>query len=95
MLRMRGYEVHAVADLTEARFRLNEEKYHLVIVDVGHFAESGLEFCEEIKKQQPDLKVLMQAEDRVFPIANRCPDRVIPKQDGPHTFILEVERVLA
>jgi hypothetical protein len=63
-------------------------------VDVGHFAAPGLKFCEEMKQLHPGLKVLMQAEDGVFPLVDACPDRVVPKQEGPHRFVTEVERVL-
>lgn len=94
MLRMKGYEVESVRNLQEARAQLSGQKYHLAIVDVGRFAGPGLEFCEEVKQKHHGLKVLMQAEDGVFPVSNSCPDRVVPKQDGPHRFVQEVERVL-
>ena len=66
----------------------------LVIVDVGHFADPGLDFCEEVKSSNPHQKVLIHAEDRVFPVKSECPDDVIPKQDGPLTFVKAVERML-
>lgn len=94
MLRMRGYDVETARDLKEARMMLSRESCHLVIVDVGHFAAPGLEFCEEMKQLYSGLKVLMQAEDGVFPLTHGCPDRVVPKQEGPHRFVMEVERVL-
>jgi DNA-binding NtrC family response regulator len=94
MLRMKGYEVETAGNLHEARVKLSERPYHLAIVDVGHFAGPGLAFCEEMKRLHHGLKVLMQAEDGVFPLVNSCPDRVVPKQEGPHYFVQEVERVL-
>ncbi|HKW75300.1 MAG TPA: response regulator [Terriglobales bacterium] len=94
MLRMNGYEVETAGDLDEARGKLSSGKYHLAIVDVGHFAAPGLEFCEDMKQRHHGLKVLMQAEDGVFPLEHGCPDRVVPKQEGPHRFVTEVERVL-
>jgi DNA-binding NtrC family response regulator len=95
MLRMKGHDVETARNLQEARTKLNARKYHLAIVDVGHFAGPGLEFCEEMKQQHHGLKVLMQAEDGVFPLTNSCPDRVVRKQEGPHHFVQEVERLLA
>ncbi len=95
MLRMKGYEVTGVATLEEARARLEEKQYQLVIIDVGHFAAPGIAFCERVKEKYPRLKVLMQAEDSAIPPRETCPDRVIAKQDGPHHFITEVERLLA
>src|SRR5689334_12979865 len=94
MLRMKGYDVDTAGDLDDARIKLTEGKYHLAIVDVGHFAAPGLKFCEEMKQLHHGLKVLMQAEDGVFPLAHNCPDRVVPKQEGPLRFVTEVERVL-
>ena len=94
MLRMKGYDVETARNLQEARAKLSGRKYHLAIVDVGHFAGPGLEFCEEMKQQHRGLKVLMQAEDGVFPLTNSCADRVVRKQEGPHHFVQEVERLM-
>ena len=95
MLRMRGFTVHGALNLKDARHLLTAKSYDLVIVDVGHFAEPGLEFCEEIRQSHPDIKVMLQAEDNVVPHAHQCPDKVVSKQEGPHAFVSEVENVLA
>ena len=55
----------------------------------------GLEFCEEMRKIQPHQKVMLQVEDNLLPLNHDCPDKVIPKQEGPHAFVSEVEKVLA
>jgi DNA-binding NtrC family response regulator len=94
MLRMKGYHVDAAASLDDARAKLSERSYKLVIVDVGHYAEPGIEFCEEIKRKNSHQKLLLQAEDGVFPLKNECPDDVIPRQEGPMTFVRAVEQVL-
>ena len=94
MLRMKGHRVEMAASLEQAHARLAKSGYDLVIVDVGHYAEPGFQFCEEVKKKHPRQKILMQAEDRVFPARNECPDNVIPKQEGPQVFVREVERLL-
>lgn len=94
MLRMKGYHVDAVSSLSDARTKMNERSYKLVIVDVGHYAELGVQFCEEIKSRDPRQKVLIHAEDRVFPLKSDCPDEVVPKQEGPLTFVNAVERML-
>ena len=94
MLRLRGYEVHTASTLAEAGTEIENEKYRLVIVDVGHFAEPGLAFCEEIKSKHPELKVLMQVDFHVYIDRNSCPDKVIEKQEGPEHFISEVEAIL-
>ena len=94
MLRMQGYRVDTAASLDDARGKMAGRTYRLVIVDVGHFADDGLDFCEEIKSRDPHQKFLIHAEDRVFPVKNDCPDDVVPKQEGPLTFVKAVERLL-
>ena len=95
MLRMRGYTAHGALSLNDARQLLAARRYSLVIVDVGHFARPGLEFCEEIRKIQPHQKVMLQVEDNLLPLNHDCPDKVIPKQEGPHAFVIEVENMLS
>ncbi len=95
MLRMQGYEVDTAADLLAARAVIvAARRYDLVIVDVGHFAGPGLEFCEEIKKRYPQQKVLIQVDGQRHPGRESCPDQVVSKQEGPYHFVAEVERLL-
>jgi DNA-binding NtrC family response regulator len=95
MLRMQGYRVDTAADLSAARAVLATARtYDLVIVDVGHFAEEGLAFCEELKQRHSAVKVLMQVDGTLYLNRESCPDKVISKQDGPQHFVHEVERML-
>jgi DNA-binding NtrC family response regulator len=95
MLRMRGYNVDTALDLDAARTVISAvPQYDLVIVDVGHFADPGLKFCEEIKQRHPHQKVLMQVDGHPYLGRETCPDKVVSKQEGPHHFIDEVERLL-
>jgi DNA-binding NtrC family response regulator len=94
MLRMRGYDVDTASTLEEARTALSKKNYCLLIVDVGHFAKPGLDFCEEIKQQYPQQKVVMQMDYHLFLDGSSCPDKVISKEDGPQHFLNEVEAVL-
>jgi DNA-binding response OmpR family regulator len=95
MLRMEGHRVDTAADLHAARAVLAAAReYDLVIVDVGHFAGPGLDFCEEIKKRYPGQKVLMQVDGNLFIDRDSCPDKVMSKQDGPQQFVAEVGRML-
>src|ERR1051326_4939760 len=67
MLRMRGYNVDTAIDLDAARTVISADpQYDLVIVDVGYFADPGLEFCEQIKQRHPHQKVLMQVDGHVY-----------------------------
>jgi DNA-binding NtrC family response regulator len=95
MLRMRGYNIDTAVDLGAARTVISAgPHYDLVIVDVGHFADPGLQFCEEIKQRHPHQKVLMQMDGHPYLGPEMCPDKVISKQEGPHRFVEEVERLL-
>ena len=67
MLRMRGYNVDTAVDLGAARTIISAgPQYDLVIVDVGYFADPGLEFCEEIKQRHPNQKLLMQVDGHIY-----------------------------
>jgi DNA-binding NtrC family response regulator len=95
MLRMQGYRVDTAADLNAARAVIATSRgYDLVIVDVGHFAEEGLAFCEELKKKHSAVKVLMQVDGNLYLHRESCPDKVLSKQEGPKHFVDEVERML-
>lgn len=95
MLRMQGYDVDTAVDLDAARTVISAAPvYDLVIVDVGHFAGPGLEFCEEIKQRHACQKVLMQVDGHLYLGRDICPDKVVSKQEGPHHFVKEVERLL-
>jgi len=95
MLRMQGYDVETAADLDSARTVIAATpQYHLIIVDVGHFADPGLEFCEEIKQRHPHQKVLMQVDGHLYLGRESCPDKVVSKQDGPQRFVHAVQQML-
>jgi DNA-binding response OmpR family regulator len=94
ILRMERYDVDTAVDLKAARDAATLSKYDLIIVDVGHFAQPGLDFCEEIKKRRPHQKVLMQADAHLYLERESCPDKIVTKQDGPHHFVSEVEQIL-
>ena len=95
MLRMQGYSVDTASDLDAARMVISAASvYDLLIVDVGHFAGPGLQFCEEIKQRHPHQKVLMQVDGHLYLGRETCPDKVVSKQEGPHHFVNEVERLL-
>jgi DNA-binding response OmpR family regulator len=95
MWRMQGYDVDTAADLASARTMIAAARqYQLIIVDVGHLAAPGLEFCEEIKQRYPRQKVLMQVDGHLYLGRESCPDKVVSKQDGPQHFVHEVQRML-
>ena len=95
MLRLKGYEVDPASSINAARSKTDLFQYELVIVDVGHFADPGLEFCEELKQKYPDQKILMQVDYHLFLNRTTCPDKVVLKEEGPQSFVSEVEALLA
>src|ERR1700746_3999917 len=95
MLRLKGHDVQTASTLKEARQFLSGKEYELVIVDVGHFADPGLQFCEELKQKYPGQKFLMQVDYHLFLYGNTCPDKVVSNEDGPHHFVAEVENMLS
>lgn len=94
MLRFKGHLVETASILEAARQSLSAHTYDLVIVDVGHFAEPGLQFCEELKEKYPGQKFLMQVDDHLFLYGNTYPDKVISNEEGPQHFVAEVEKML-
>lgn len=94
MLRLKGYSVDGASDSEGAWHLISEREYKLVIVDVGHFAQPGLDFCEELKKKFPGQKLLMQMDYQLFLYGSTCPDKVISNEEGPQHFVNEVEALL-
>lgn len=83
------------SNLEEARNLISTYQYQLVIVDVGHFADPGLQFCEELKQKYPNQKFLMQVDYHLFMHGNTCPDKVISREEGPQHFVSEVAKMLS
>ena len=59
MLRQRGYAVRAVADGLEAQKALEEERFHLALLDLGLPGLSGLELLSRIKSDSPYTEVIL------------------------------------
>jgi DNA-binding response OmpR family regulator len=95
MLRLRGYRVERVATLQDARRRIAEQHFGLVLVDVAKFPDAGLPFCEEIKGTRPGIKVAFLANHTLYLPADSCPDDVIARQDGPEQFLSRVDELVS
>jgi DNA-binding NtrC family response regulator len=54
-----GYEVEAFLDAKPALARLKEEKFHVVITDLKMKDIDGMEVLNTIKKESPEIKVIM------------------------------------
>jgi DNA-binding NtrC family response regulator len=59
VLRERGVEVHAVEDLSGARFLWHPNVYDLVMLDVRRYSPGdALEFCEQLKDRSPQQRIV-------------------------------------
>jgi diguanylate cyclase (GGDEF)-like protein len=59
MLRHQGYAVRAVADGLEAQKAIQEENFHLALLDIGLPGLSGLELLSRIKSDSPYTEVIL------------------------------------
>jgi len=59
LLRQQGYEVTAVADVTEALSCLERHHYAIVMADQQMPRLTGLEFLAEVRRQQPEVRRLL------------------------------------
>jgi putative two-component system response regulator len=59
LLQTRGYDTACVADVAEARARLEVEPFHLILCDVRLPGESGLQFAQELVTSYPQIAVVM------------------------------------
>ena len=59
ILRGQGYAVHAVANGLEALKALQEQKFHLAVLDIGLPGLSGLELLSRIKAESPQTEVIV------------------------------------
>ena len=59
-------------DLTACRKGLTKELPGILLLDIGLPDGDGVDFCAEIKKQYPDLKIIMLTSYKEFSIAKRA-----------------------
>ena len=94
LLSGRGFDAELAKSLEDGFQKIRQRQYQLVVVDVKHYAQAALDFCEEVKRECPDLKVALMADHTIYFPANTCPDEIIRKQDGPEAFLNQVEGML-
>ena len=59
VMRGQGYAVHPVANGLEALEALQEQKFHLALLDIGLPGLSGLELLSRIKAESPQTEVIV------------------------------------
>jgi putative two-component system response regulator len=58
-LQRSGYATAVAAGVAEARLRLKEEEFHLILCDINLGGESGLDFLRQVAAELPDTAVVM------------------------------------
>lgn len=94
ILKSRGYSVEVVESVNEARTRCREFKCDLVIVDANKAHNPAMELCEEIKKNNPSVNVVLMTGYHVY-LHTQCPDDVVRQEEGPEGFIAKIENLLS
>lgn len=96
-LRENGFYVSAAKDATEARERLKEYRFDLLIVDIMMPNESGLEFLEKFRAES-NLPVIMltamgETADRITGLSAGADD-YLPKPFEPLELVLRIKSIL-
>jgi len=64
ILKAHGFAAYPALDLQQAKSRCKPNAFDLIVVNPRHERELALEFCDTIKKQNPDqLLLLMSTSD--------------------------------
>lgn len=86
-------------DAVEMMHKLMEYKYNLVLLDISFPDRSGIEMLEEVKKQYPELKVIMISIHTEEEYAVRCfklgAEGYISKNEEIEELTLAIRKVLS
>lgn len=94
ILENHGYAVGVVYSVKEARRVCREFSCDLVIVDSEQDHNAAMELCEEIKQNNPKLRVAVMTGYHVH-LHSECPDAVIRQEEGPAGFVQQVQSLLS
>ncbi|MBA3052059.1 response regulator [bacterium] len=61
MLQFKNYDVNTAADVKEAKRKLEQKKFHMVISDINLPGETGMELLIHIKQKFPGTGVIMMS----------------------------------
>jgi two-component system, OmpR family, alkaline phosphatase synthesis response regulator PhoP len=98
MLKTEGYEVKSVADGLEAKDRIIEEPFDLVILDVMLPGMNGFEICQRVREQGATTPILMltardQTSDKVRGLKLGADD-YLAKPFEPTELLARIEALL-
>ena len=84
-----GYEVTTVTSFLEAMQVWRPKLFPLVMILANRNSREALEFCEGVKKIDPEQKVVFVA-PRFVPVDSDCPNEVIRLDHNPEHFLTDV-----
>ncbi len=96
-LRESGFMVSAAKDVAEARRRLEEYDFDLLVVDIMMPNESGLEFLSKLREENDVPVILLTAmgetSDRIAGLESGADD-YLPKPFEPKELVLRIKSIL-
>lgn len=96
-LRESGFMVSAAKDAAEARWRLEEYDFDLLVVDIMMPNESGLEFLSKLREENDVPVILLTAmgetSDRIAGLESGADD-YLPKPFEPKELVLRIKSIL-
>jgi DNA-binding response OmpR family regulator len=84
-----GYEVTTVTSYSAAMRVWQPELFPLVLILADRDSRDALEFCEGVKKLDPEQKVVFLA-PRFVHVDSSCPNEVIRLDQNPEHFLNDV-----
>ena len=95
VLKAGNFLVTAVPSLRAARAIYRPNHYNLVLIATDSLDGDPVEFCEELKQQDPSQSVALLSGPHVYLPDNSCPDDVIHNIDGPHHLLKRVNSLIS
>lgn len=96
-LRDNGFYVSVAKNAAEARERLRDYKFDLLIVDIMMPEETGLEFLENLRRESSVPVIMLTAmgetEDRITGLETGADD-YLPKPFEPKELVLRIKNIL-
>jgi len=95
ILRVAGYTVDSSDTHEDALEKVIHNKYDLVLIDVDaqHHVSDAEELCTELKKTDPNQRVVFVCNWRVA-ILNECPNDIVRSEFDPVAFLTGVSAAL-
>ncbi len=93
LLEAQGYGVHPV-HIDQAFDVLKEKPFQLVLITTESGIPETLNFCEQLKNAQPDLRVGILAQRAEYIPPNHCSEVIVRAQYSPAKFLAAIKRLL-